>query len=240
MDLATRNVSHAVLIACLVLMLSLPIIAVASDASEWVTKAPFDWDPLYSTPGTSLRIEEASRETLDSASLIEYRFTATGFDADGDATMWMKQGPAYRAHSATIDSTGLVVVGGADLFMVSGFVAGQSLDVALVSGEMRAHAKVFPFPIESQEADCRIQIELLSPKGNIFMASVSGFDVGEPVRVESLYKDEHIDQVIDVPADGVIDMPLVYGEYDRGTATLRVSGAECTTSVTYGVGEDAF
>ncbi len=224
---------------CLLLVVMLSAVSSAREATDWTTTKPFDWDPGYATPGTALRIEEASREQYEGAAVIEYRFAAFGFPSDDDAVMWMRQGPAYRSFPAVIDSAGAVIAGGAELFLVTGYVRGQSLDVALVSREKRAHAKVFPFPIESDSDGCRIEIELHSSKGHLFMASVSGFEIGESVRVESTYKDEHIDQVVEVPSDGIIDIPLVYGTDDRGTATLKVTGEDCEASVTYGVGRDA-
>ena len=228
---------------CLV-ALALAVAASTSAGTEgsgdgWVTEIPFKWDEEYASPGTSLELLEKSREPFEGQTIIQYEPRASGFAPDAEAVLWMKQGVACKAMPASIDSDGLVHVLGADVLMIAGYVSGQALDVALESGDKRAHAKVTPFPIEVHEGDCWATVEILSNTGFVFLVSFGGFEPGEELRVESMYKDEHIEQVKSANADGGLSLSLVYGPGDRGSSTAKVTGDDCGVSITYNVGEDA-
>jgi len=226
-------------IACLVVMASLPAGVPGREATDWTTSEPFEWDPGFASPGTSLTVEEVARHRTNGSTAIEYRFLARGFAPDEDAWMWMKQGPAYRPLPAVIDSLGEVAVADAELFLIAGYVRGQALDVALVSGDKRAQAKVFPFPIQSEGDGCLITAELVTPLGNVFVITVTGLDVGEWVLLESIFKGERVEHVFEVPEDGSIKMAAVFGPEDRGTAVVKVIGRDVSASLEYDVGEDA-
>ena len=235
-----RNTVRSMCLVALALIVVASACASAEGAGDgWVTEAPFEWDVEYASPGASLELLEKSRMPYEGQTIIQYEPRASGFAPDAEAVLWMKQGVACQAMPASIDSAGLVHVLGADVLMIAGYVPGQALDVALESGGKRAQAKATPFPIEVHEGECWASVEILSSSGFVFLLTFGGFEPGEQLRVESMYKDEHIDQVKSANAGGGLSLSMLYGPGDKGSSTAKVTGEECGVSITYNVGEDA-
>ncbi len=235
-----RSIVRYMCLVVLALAVASAACASTGEAGDgWVTEIPFKWDEEYASPGTSLELLEKSRELFEGQTLIQYEPRASGFAPDAEAVLWMKQGVACKAMPASIDSAGMVHVLGADVLMIAGYVPGQALDVALESGGKRAQAKATPFPIEVHEGECWATVEILSNSGFVFLLTFGGFEPGEQLRVESMYKDEHVDQVKSANAAGGLSLTMLYGPGDRGSSTAKVTGEECGVSITYNVGDDA-
>ncbi len=198
----------------------------------------FKWDAEYATPGTSLTLEERKRiKSKQHGTSILYEILASGFT--GSAVLWRKSGSSYTRRPATIDESGTVRVAGSDRTAIGRLVPGEALDIALVAGDKRAHAKTIPFPIEAREANCSASVELVTESGFVFVITFSGFQPGEAVQITSQYKKER--NVITVPASkrGEVRFPVLFGPGDRGTAIATATVRGCTVSVQYKVGNDA-
>ena len=226
-------------------------------------KPPFEWEDDFADPGVSFTITEKGRELGRSGSTnIIYRLRATGFAPGEDLVLWQKYLDAtFEGVSVSVDESGLVTVAltpelralippGTDPakihidpdFKIDRMLAGQSFNMTLYSPETkkRAHAKVFPFPIEAQgKGGCSAMIEILSERGYLFGVVFEGFEPGEKVTFTSRYKKEKLSDTTEVPEAGTLQFPILYGPPDRGTATVSAEGANCRVSLEYKVGKDA-
>ena len=202
-------------------------------------ESPFKWDSEYSAPGTSLTLREKGRRTSPKGTLVEYELTASGFSAKGPSTLWWKRGASFSRLPATIQQDGSVQVLGLPSLMIEGYVSGQPLDLALVSGDNRAHAKTSPFPIEAKQGVHWALVELMTETGLVFQISFGGFQSGEQVEVTSQHKDERAVKTVDASAKGVVIFPVMFGRGDRGTAIATATGRSGVVSIQYRVGSDA-
>ena len=117
-----------------------------------LAEPPFEWDSEHSTPGTSLSLKEQRRVTSPNGTRLEYELRAVGFSAKESSSLWWKRGPSYSELPTTIGENGAVSVLGTPSLIVQEYVPGQAVDVALVSGNNRAHAKTIPSPLRRRRA----------------------------------------------------------------------------------------
>lgn len=206
---------------------------------------PFEWDATYVTPGTSLTLREVRRMPArrNTGTLIQYEIVSRGFSTDDSLSLWRRIGTGYARMPAVLDSAGVVqVLPGVSTTMVGGFVAGEALDVALVSERTsaRAHAKSIPFPIEaSGDGDCRAAAELLSKTGHLFLLTFSGFGAGEDVQTTVRFKKADKSAGMTADEHGGFRVPMLYERRDKGTASASAVGSTCAVTLEYRVGDDA-
>jgi hypothetical protein len=201
---------------------------------------PFTWDSEYSTPGTSLTLKEKGRVPSPNGTRVEYELGAVGFSAQGSSTLWWKRGASYSELPATIGENGTAKVLGMQSFMIEEYVPGQAVDLALASGNDRAHAKTIPFPIAANAGGYWASVELMSDTGLLFQITFGGFQPGERVAMTSQYKDERPVKTVEASAKGEVVLPVLFGRADRGTATATATGSRGAVSIQYKVGRDAF
>lgn len=202
---------------------------------------PFEWDSTFASPGTSLTITEASRVTIHGQDWILYHIEASGFDPDEPVTLWVRNRYNYQTRSAFLTPEGQVVKHEGNVWGTEGYPRGGAFDIALVSetAGLRAHAKIVPFPIEaSGENGCTALAKVLSPSGWIIELTFSGFEPGEEVVLTQQYKGETRETAFNINRIGVYKTLNAYGFPDRGTAVATLSGAKCSVTLNYGVGED--
>ena len=207
-------------------------------ATREAAEPTFKWDAEYATPGTSLTLEERKRiKSKQRGTVIIYEILASGFT--GSAVLWRKSGSSYTRSPATIDESGTVRVAGSRTITIARLVPGAALDIALVSGDRRAHAKTIPFPIEAREANCSASVELVTQSGLLFLITFRGFQPGEGVTIHTMHNYFGLGKRVSASARGEIRFPVSFGPGDRGTATVTAAADSCTVSVQYKVGRDA-
>ena len=148
------------------------------------TGPTFTWDHRYSTPEAALIITEKNRVATARGTEVSYEFTARGFPTGVPAILWLKHLNSYSQLDAKVREDGVVMVIGTPTFGISGYVAGEAVDLALVLGDSRAHAKTFPFPIAAKKGDYSATVELMSDTGLLFQVTFAGlqnFDGSDPL-----------------------------------------------------------
>jgi hypothetical protein len=204
---------------------------------------PFHWDPSFASPGKTLTLRELSREATPKGTLVNYRIESSGFAGPDAPLLWWKRGQEYGRFVVVVSTSGIVLVRpDTDVFAISEFVSGESLDLALVSVDSggRAQAKVVPFPIEARgPGGCSASAEIQSETGDLFLVLLRGFVAGETVHVESRLGEEV--RVIDHVASpqGELQFPLRFDPADTGEATMTATGRNDSVTLTYHVGKTA-
>jgi hypothetical protein len=120
---------------------------------------------------------------------------------------------------------------------------GAVWEVALVSADqaIMAFAKVVPRPIAAQQGACGLSLELVSGRGDRFLAAAGGFTPGEPVVVELQQARGTTEKRVRVLADGRLPLDVI----THGTpaadphARYTVKGRACEVAVDYAWGEPA-
>ena len=204
-----------------------------------LAEPPFKWDSEYSTPGISLTLRERGRVTSPTGTRVEYELRALGFSDTESSNLWWKRAASYSELPATIGADGTVKVLSMPSLVIEDYVPGQSLDVALASGNNRAHAKTIPFPIEAKEGGYWASVELMTETGLLFQITFGGFQPGEKVEIASQYKDERAVKTVETSRKGEVVFPVLFGRGDRGTAIARAAGSSGAVSIQYKVGRDA-
>jgi len=199
----------------------------------------FEWDSAYFTPGTSLSLKESRRYSSSSGTSVLYELRAVGFSASESSTLWLKQWSSYDEVTAPIDENGRVNVLGTPSFGIEDFVPGQAVDLALVSGDRRAHAKTIPFPIAAKEGDYWASVEVMSESGLLFQNTFGSFQSGEKVEATSQHEGERLVATIEASGKGEVVFPVQFDQGDRGTATTTATGRKGGVSIQYKVGRDA-
>jgi hypothetical protein len=120
---------------------------------------------------------------------------------------------------------------------------GAVWEVALVSADraLRAFAKVIPHPIAARDGPCTVSIELISHRGDRFMASGAGFAPGEEVLTESRYAGRVMQKRQHISSEGRLPPEVVShgaSNADR-SARYAVTGHSCAVAVEYEWGEPA-
>jgi len=211
----------------------------ARNAPLAATQVPFNWDSGYSAPGISLVLKEKSRRASQKGTVVEYELMASGFSVGEPSTLWWKRGASFARLPATIDQDGTVSVLGSKSLMLEGYVPGQPLDIALVSGASRAHAKAQPFPIEAKQGAYTASVELISETGLVFQIGFGGFQPGEKVQITSQYKDEQPSKTVEASSKGELALPVMFGPGDGGSASATAAGGSGVITIQYRVGKDA-
>ena len=243
-------------LGCLITIWLILIVSVlsghASSAGdkEKDNEPPFEWDENYATPGTSLVLKEKERmQIMDNNTMVAYEVQFTGFSPQEDLSLWQKIGvTGYYEEPVTITEKGILQAKWGeelvprDIYSISGFHLGEALDLALFSKttNKRAHAKVFPFPIQAQGVGgCSAFAEMMDGTGHLFLITFQGFQSGEEVEVRSRYKKENKGMNRTASEDGEFSFPVVFRRGDRRKATATATGKNCTVSLEYKVGKDA-
>jgi hypothetical protein len=120
---------------------------------------------------------------------------------------------------------------------------GAVWEVALVSADqaLMAFAKVVPRPIAAQQGACRLLLELVSRRGDRFLAAAQGFTPGESVVVELQQARSTTEKRVRVLPDGRLPLDVI----SHGTAAAdpharyTVKGRACEVAVDYTWGEPA-
>jgi hypothetical protein len=120
---------------------------------------------------------------------------------------------------------------------------GAAWEAALVSADrtIRLFAKTVPYPIVASDGACAVSLELVSQRGDRFLASGSGFVLGDEVITESRYSGRVLQKHKEVLSTEQLTLDVIaHGSRGAGgSARYIVMGRACTVVVDYDWGEAA-
>jgi hypothetical protein len=216
----------------------------ATQALAQMDEAPFEWNPAFASPGTSLSIDSQVMRGPPNG-MVVVAIKATGFsDAAATLALWERRGGRYYKHKPAVDANGMVqLIPGVDATMLGGYIRGQSFDVALVdeATTQRAHAKITPFPISAEAAGgCKASAEVLTESGLVWLISLAGYSAGEQIGVTSVAKKETLTKDIAASESGQVAFPILYPKGSKGGAKITAKGSHgCDVSLEFAIGESA-
>src|SRR4030095_136806 len=163
-------------------------------------------DPHNATPGVRLELIELPRTKTSAA--VTYRLRVTGVSREIIFNLWTHDfGALFHtvASGLRVDESGNVVSNRPvragephrPITIKPGpYPQGAAWSVALVSVDraVRAFAAVIPRPIISRSGTCTVQLELVSFRGDRFVATGAGFPPGDEVTIESQYAGRAIEK----------------------------------------------
>lgn len=210
-------------------------------------------DPHNATPGVRLELLELPR--TKTASALAYRMRLTGTASGLEFELWTQDfGALFRKVSSGLraDEDGNVVSrrrgkGGRSPVQVTvapgSLPAGAAWSVAVVSKDrsIRAFAATIPRPIVSRSGSCMLQLELVSYKGDRFVATGSGFSPGDEVAVQSTIGGVTTDKRRRIAVDGRLPTDVIVRDVlpPDSRARYAVTGRSCNVAIDYKWGRQA-
>jgi hypothetical protein len=214
-------------------------------------------DARHATPGVRLELTELSSPTTRSSDTARYRLRVTGQPQGVVFNVWAEAfGRDFReiASGFRVDEAGQLVssqLGDAGrprpleemAFEPGPYPRGAVWEVAVVSGDrtIAAFAKVVPRPIVGRDGPCTVALELVSHRGDRFIAVGTGFAPGDDVIVESRYAGRVIQKRRRTSVEGGLP-PEVISHVATGTdrsASYAAKGRSCEVTLEYEWGEQA-
>jgi hypothetical protein len=155
---------------------------------------------------------------------------AAGFQADESGNLFSGGGHGRQRLDDMVFETGP-------------YPRGAAWEIALVSADraLRAFAKVIPYPISAHNGSCVVGVELVSHRGDRFVATGAGFAPGEDVSTESRYSGRVIQKQRRISPEGIL-LPetLSHGaKSSERRASFAVRARSCNVVVSYEWGEPA-
>lgn len=216
---------------------------------------PIVLDARRASPGLHLELIELTRTIVPS--VPKYRLETAGLPTAVVFGVWAKDfGHSFHelASGFQVDDSGNLVsrepAGGEPsrrldqmAFDPGPYPRGAVWEVAIVSADraLKAFAKVIPYPIVASDGTCKVSLELVSHRGERFLASGSGFAPGEDVLTESRYFGRVIQKRRRISTEGLLPLDVIsHGATgtDR-SARYAVKGRSCDVAVEYEWGEPA-
>jgi hypothetical protein len=129
------------------------------------------------------------------------------------------------------------------IFEPGPYPRGAAWEIALISADrnIRLFAKTIPYPILGHDGPCTISLELLSQRGDRFLALGSGFIPGDEVITESRYSGRVVQKRKEVSSAELFTLDAIaHGSRGLGgIARYTVTGQACNVVVDYEWGEPA-
>src|SRR5262245_57863669 len=213
---------------------------------------PIVLDARRATPGLHLELSELPR-TADSAT-PRYRLYTVGLPRGVIFGVWTKDfGHSFHevASGFQVDEFGKLVSSKRGspqrldelAFDPGPYPRGAIWEVALVSEDraLTAFAKVIPYPITARDEPCSLSLELVTQRGERFVASGDGFPPGDEVITQSQYSERIIQKRRRISPEGLLP-PDAFSHAAIGsdrTARYAVVARSCQVAVDYKWGEAA-
>jgi hypothetical protein len=213
---------------------------------------PIVLDARRATPGLRLELTELPR-TADSA-VPRYRMYTVGLPRGVIFGVWTKDfGHSFHelASGFQVDEFGNLVSSKTGRpqrleemsFEAGPYPRGAIWEVALVSVDraLTAFAKVIPYPITARDGPCTLSLELVTQRGERFVASGAGFPPGEEVITQSQYSESIIQKRRRISPEGLLPPDVVSHAAigsDR-SARYTIIARSCQVVVDYEWGEAA-
>lgn len=227
-------------------------------------------DARRATPGLRLELMELPAATTVASATPRYRLQASGLPRGVVFGVWAKDfGHSFHevATGFRMDESGVMVSSQLDgvgwlwrwwRWIISSrpqrldeialkpglyYPRGAAWEVALASVDLTftAFAQVIPRPITARDGSCTVSLELVSRRGDRFVAAGAGFTPAEDVVTELWYAGRIIKKSRRVSAEGQLP-PDVISHGASGTdrsAHYVVKGRSCNVTVEYEWGEPA-
>jgi hypothetical protein len=210
-------------------------------------------DPHNATPNVRLELSESPHTGISDR--VAYTLRVTGIRRETIFDLWTQDfGAPFRmvASGLRLDESGRVVssrpmqAGQPPPSITIGpgpYPQGAAWSVALVSVDrgIRAFSAVIPRPIISRSGTCMVQLELVSYRGDRFVATGAGFAPGGEVTIESVYASRIIEKRQTISSEGRLPLEIISHE-TIGTehrAMYRVRGQLCEVAIDYAWGARA-
>ena len=204
-------------------------------------------DPHNATPGVRLELSESPRPKISAA--VTYRLRVTGASREIIFNLWTQNfGAPFHmvASGLSLDESGNVVssssvkAGQSDppiTISPGPYPQGAVWSVALVSVDraVRGFAAVIPRPIISRSGTCMVQLELVSYRGDRFVATGAGFPPGDEVTIESRYAGRVIERRKTISSEGRLPLEVLTHETigPDHKARYLVKCKSCAVAVDY-------
>ncbi len=212
---------------------------------------PFDWDPSFSSPGTSLSINVVQILSPPPDGFLSISIKSTGFtEAASTLALWQRRsGSEYYKRKPPLSADGFVQdMFGNNLSFLGDYIRGQAYDIALVdeATNRRAQAKITPFPITAiGSGECKASAEVQTASGLVWVIRLSGFESGEDVTITStfkagIFKKETLTDNVVASETGEIGFPILFPKRSKGNAKITAQGsAGCNVTLDYAIGKSA-
>ncbi len=230
-----------------------------SGPAETIAAMHKSWGPKANSPGTDLRIEEASRSQVDGHQVVKYRLIASGITSEKvySLVVWPLNGQPTKALAGiTIDSQGMAICpgrpgtcGSADKpddpieLKVSGGLA-EPKRFGLVSSDqsIKVFAVVVPFPNRSTDHGCTLEEILLVPNSEAVILRGSGFAKGASLRIGADAEGENRDQMVKADDSGVYEMLLLPFKKGvaKGRTTVTFQSDSCSPMLSFDWGKGSY
>jgi hypothetical protein len=219
-----------------------------------------NWGPAMSTPGASLTLTDKGHKSIPEGTQVTFILHATGFQP-GEAISLLRwplgQNVQRVATGLTVDGNGQVIcpeisqgdclssMQPGDPVHVDDVAArGEPLRVALVSanGKKRAESTVIPFPIESTNNGCKLEVILGVKNAEMVLLEGIGFPKSSKVELHIVsFGQDHPVTATTSAGGGLIvaDLPAVAG-HTSGTTTVSYHGSNCSPSVSFPWGLNSY
>ena len=123
------------------------------------------------------------------------------------------------------------------------YVPGAAWEVSLATddGTVSAFARVFPRPLRARSGSCAISLELISRRGDRFMASATGFAPGEEVSIETQDASGIAHRRLRAGTDGGLPPDVVFHPLANNghRARYEARGRACAVTISYEWGQAA-
>jgi hypothetical protein len=214
-------------------------------------------DPHRPTPGIRLDLVDLTAAPTSTSGSPRYRLVTAGVPQGVTFNVWTKDF-AHAFHEAVsgfrLDGSGRLVATQErdapsryldEMVIEPGpYFRGAIWEVALASEDrtITAFAKVIPLPMVARDGACSVTLQLVSHRGERFLASGAGFVPGEDVVIESRYAGRVHKKQRRISAEGLLP-PEVISHAALGpdrSARYFVKGRSCEVTLEYEWGEAAF
>ncbi|MGC1620453.1 MAG: hypothetical protein WA765_18325 [Candidatus Acidiferrum sp.] len=108
-------------------------------------------------------------------------------------------------------------------------------------GTVRAYARAYPFPIQTQDGKCTLNVELENTKFTSFVIRGAGFEPGESVLTSSSFGKDATTGTQEASAQGelAVEVQADVSGKNSGSATFAATGKACHPIITYEWGKAA-
>ena len=221
-------------------------------ASLAIAHEPVLLDARRATPGLRLDLIELPAITTTDFATTRYRMRVSGLPRGVVFGVWTKDfGHSFHevATGFQMDASGVMVSSDLDgagrprqldemvLDPGPSYPRGAIWEVALASVDLTltAFATVIPRPITARDGPCTVSLELVTRRGDRFVATGSGFPPDEDVVIELWYAGRMIQKRRRVTAEGQLPPDVISHGADGTDRSARytVKGRTCEVAVEY-------
>jgi hypothetical protein len=214
-------------------------------------------DPNRATPGIRLTLVPVASPSHSEAASPVYRLEAIGLPRGVTFGVWTKEF-THAFHEVSVgfrvDDTGRLATTPREdgrpryldemVFGPGPYFRGAIWEVALASEDrtIATFTRVIPLPLVARAGPCSVSLELVSHRGERFLASGTGFVPGEVAVVESRAAGRVQRKRLRVSGEGLLPPNVISHvslDSDR-TARYSVKGQICEVALEYRWGEAAF